>query len=207
MRKTDNYALSRDRAQEYFLGFDQEKLIARWHLRHDDEYLYVAFLGRDYQVCRKSGKVLRWDGNIAQFEETLSIFDFLCHEGEEKKISGVYAPVNSLKGTPPSVGVGTDFYGKTAKRFDSDPQGFCSACKALGAQQVEMGDLAFQFPVFDDMTAVLKFYFSDEDFPATVTLLWDYNTLDYIFYETVFYAAGALLHFILEEMDKTEKKT
>lgn len=207
MRKTDNYALSRDRAQEYFLGFDQEKLIARWHLRHDDEYLYVAFLGRGYQVCRKSGKVLRWDGNIAQFEETLSIFDFLCHEGEEKKISGVYAPVNSLKGTPPSVGVGTDFYGKTAKRFDSDPQGFCSACKALGAQQVEMGDLAFQFPVFADMTAVLKFYFSDEDFPATVTLLWDYNTLDYIFYETVFYAAGALLHFILEEMDKTEKKT
>ena len=207
MRKTDNYALSRDRAQEYFLGFDQEKMIARWKLKADEEYLCAVFLGREYKVCRKTGKVLRQDGSIAQFEETLSIFDFLCHEGEEKHLAGVYAPVNSLKGTPPSVGVGTDFYGKTAKRFDADPEGFCRACKALGAKQISMGDLAFQFPVFADMTVVLKFYFSDEDFPASVTLLWDYNTLDYLFYETVFYVAGALLHFILEEMDKSKAET
>ncbi len=197
----DNYTLSRDRAQAYFLGFDQQQLIRAWNLKHDENQLYVTFLGRPYGICRRSGRITRlWSGQQAGFEEVLSIFDFLCHCGEEKRLSGKFAPVNSLQGTPRTGGVGTDFHSKIADRFEQNPEAFRSACLALGGTPVDMGDMGFWFPVFDRVSVILKFYRADEDFPASLTLLWDDRTLDFIFYETVFYVAGFLCHCILEKM-------
>ena len=65
---------------------------------------------------------------------------------------------------------------------------------------MNMGDIGYQFSVFGQLQLILKFYHSDEDFPASVTLLWDKNTLQYIFYETTFYIAGFLLQKIQEYM-------
>ena len=130
------------------------------------------------------------------------IFDLLCHEGQEKWAAGRYAPVNSLKGAPKAGGVETNFHSAFAKRIDEDPQGFCSACKALGAQRVNMGDIGFRFPIFQELDVILKFYHSDEDFPAGLTFLWDENMLQFIHYETVFYIAGFLAHIILEKIKK-----
>lgn len=202
----NNYELSRDRAQAWFLRFDQQTLIRNWGLRHDAAYLYVTFLGKPYAIRRCDGVVTHvGDGTQAQFEEVLSIFDLLCHEGENKQLSAKFAPVNSLKGRPPTAGVDTNFYSKTAATFDREPELFRRACLAVGGVPVDMGDIGFRFPIFDSMTAILKFYRSDEDFPAGITLLWDENTLQYMFYETVFYVAGALLAQITEQMGKEKQ--
>ena len=197
----DNYAISRNRAQAYFLGFDQQALTETWKLSSDENFLYTEFLGRPYRICRKTGTVSRCGSDCqADFEETLSIFDFLCHEGTGKYASGRYAPVNSLKNRPRAIGVDTGFHTATAAAFDRDPEAFRLACIALGGTPVSMGDLGFRFPLFRELSVILKFYRSDEEFPASVTLLWDENTLQYIFYETVFYIAGSLLGSILDEM-------
>lgn len=196
----DNYQISRDRAQDFFLGFDQEAIIRAWGLERDENSLYVDFFGRKYAVCRKTGAVTRlWTGEQAGFGEVLSIFDLLCHEGGPKSVSGQYAPVNSLKGRPP-MGVGTDFHTGIASRFDRDPEAFRRACLSLGGSPVAMGDLGFRFPVFGGLSVILKFYHRDEDFPASLTLLWDENMLQFVFYETVFYMAGYLLGAIEENM-------
>ncbi len=197
----DNYQISRDRAQAYFLRFDQQTLIDTWQLAHDEACLNVSFLGRIYRICRKTGSVLRPDGSEADFEESLSIFDLLCHNGKNKCFSGQFAPVNSLKGCS-AVTVGTDFHSETASRFDRNWEAFQSACLSLGGTPMELGDLGFSFPVFAGLTVRLKFYRADEDFPASLVLLWDENTLQYIYYETVFYIAGFLLRSILDQMDK-----
>ena len=196
----DNYQLSRDRAQTYFLNFDQHAMVDAWNLCHDEQYLYPDFLGRPYRICRKTGSVFRPDGQEAGFEEALSIFDLLCHESPCKTLSGCFAPVNSLKGRPP-IGVGTNFHSEIASRFDQNQEIFRAACLALGGTPMSLGDLSFSFPVFGELTVRLKFYGSDEDFPASVVLLWDENMLQYVYYETVFYIAGFLLHQILEQMD------
>jgi len=199
----DNYALSRDRAQAYFLGFDQQAIIDAWGLQWDEESLYVHFLSRPYAIHRKTGRITRcFDGKQAGFNEVLSIFDFLCHESPEKTVSGRFAPVNSLKGGPKAGGVSTDFHTDAAQRFDRDPEGFARACQALGGTKVSMGDLGFQIPVFADVSVILKFYRSDEEFPASLTLLWDDHTLSFIYYETVFYIAGFLLASIQERMEE-----
>lgn len=58
---------------------------------------------------------------------------------------------------------------------------------------IAVGDIGFQFPLFVYLSVILKFYHSDEDFPASITQLGDKNLLRYIYYETVFYIAGFLL--------------
>ncbi len=199
----DNYEIARDRAQEYFLGFDQNAIIERWHLQYDEKYLYVDFLGRKYAVCRKTGRIDRlFDGRQAGFSEVLSIFDFLCHKGTDQFLTGKFAPVNSLRGCPVSAGVEMGFYAKTAKSFEENLEALAEACVALGGTLVPMGDVGFLLPVFGEIRAILKFYKSDEDFPASITFLWDENMLSYIFYETVFYVAGFILEAIREEIKR-----
>jgi hypothetical protein len=197
----NNYERSRDRAQNYFLGFDRQTIIDTWNLSSDADWMYVDFLHQTYRIHRETGCVQRCrDCSHAGFAETLSIFDLLCHQGSEKTVSGSFAPVNSLKNAPRAGGVATDFHSKTATVFDSDPEGFTRACLELGGQRVPMGDLGFRFRVFGDLDVILKFYHADEDFPASLTLLWDLETLSFIYYETVFYIAGFLLESIREQM-------
>jgi hypothetical protein len=197
----DNYAISKERAQRYFLSFDQEKLLRLWPLRHDENSIFITFLHRDYCICRRTGQVCRLeDMQAADYGEVLSIFDLLCHEGDQKQLSGQFAPVNSLNGCAKGAGVGTDFHSSIASRFDADAQSFRNACDKLGGTPVGMGDIGFEFPVFQNIKVILKFYHADEEFPASLTLLWDANMLQFVFYETVFYIAGCLLGMILEEM-------
>lgn len=197
----DNYAISKERAQRYFLSFDQEKLLRLWPLRHDENSIFITFLHRDYCICRRTGQVCRLeDMQAADYGEVLSIFDLLCHEGLEKTVTGRLAPVNSLKGNA-AVGVGTDFYGKFAARIDADPNLFCRACLACGGVPVGAGDMGFRFQIFAELPVVLKFYHGDEDFPASLTLLWEENMLEFVYYETVFYIAGVLLSRLEGEME------
>ena len=203
----DNYEKSKIRAQRYFLGFDQESLIRVWKLRHDEDNIYVTFLRNKYSLCRKTGAVTRLaDGTAAGYEEVLSILDLLCHEGTGKRISGKLAPVNSLKGSPKLGGVGTDFYATVASRFDRELPLFRKACIALGGQEIPAGDVGFRFSVFRNLTVTLKFYRADEDFPASVTLLWDENMLSFVYYETVFYIGGFLLSRLCRKMDELKGK-
>ena len=90
--------------------------------------------------------------------------------------------------------------GRCLQAVRQDPEKFRSACIALGGNPIDMGDIGFRFSVFADLPVILKFYHADEDFPASITLLWDANMLQFVLYETVFYIAGCLLEAILENM-------
>ena len=178
----DNYALSRDRAQQYFLQFDQEAFIKAWGLQADETSVFVTFLGGNYRICRKTGSI------------SLPV----------KFCTGRHAQVNSLPGSPKTGGVPTDFHSRTAAFFDEHFPAFEEAFLALGGMPVSLGDTAFRFTVFEDLTVILKFYHADEEFPPAMTLLWEENTLQYVYYETVFYIAGCLLGQIREKMRGTE---
>lgn len=195
----DNYILSRNRAQKYFLNFDQEKLIREMDLPYDENYLYVNFVTFPYRINRLTGVV---EKSIDQFQtvreanynEVLSIFDLLCHDGKNKTLSGVWAGVNNLKGRPNTIGVGTDFHAEISRVFDADIPAFKKACEALGGIAVPFGDIGYKIPIFRDFSIIIKFYYSDDEFPAQTTVLWDEHTLEFVYYETAFYIAGFVLH-------------
>jgi hypothetical protein len=74
----DNYEVSKLRAQKFFLGFDQEKIIRDWSLDHDQDYLYTTFFGQSYRVACATGIVEKSQDHFrtvceADFEEVLSI--------------------------------------------------------------------------------------------------------------------------------------
>lgn len=198
MRDRNNYFIQRDAAKKYFLKFDQEEIIKKWDLSFDRIYLYVTFVNEEYRIHRNTGTVekgFRESEGLreAGFEEVLSVFDLLCHGNRENGLSGEWAPVNSLKGRPPTAGVPEQNSGKYADLFDREPERFKAACEKLGGRPVDMGDVGYEFPVFADLKVRLKMYHADEEFPAQAILLWDMNTLEYMYYETVFYVKNWLI--------------
>lgn len=217
MERTGNYGIRREEAKKYFLTFDQQRIIERFGLEHNEEYLFLDFVGSRYGINRKNGEVERLTDagkksapaeihgvrpEPAGFEEVLSIFDLLCHEGQKPGMSGNWGPVNSLKNRPATIGVQTAASGKYADLFDRDVEAYERACQRLGGTAVKAGDVGYEIPVFREIRVRLKFYRSDEEFPAQITLLWDENTLAYVYYETTFYIMNYLYEKIAGIMEK-----
>ena len=195
---TDNYALALEQARLYFLKQNQLKLLSRPGVRVDGSSFCLTFLGADARVDRGTGvvscRLLDGSWEPAGFAQALSIYDWLCDQKEAAKAAGEYCPVHSLPGVYVRGSGLAMTGGKLTPLFDREPQKLRSACEAMGGEAVELGDVGYKLPVFPGLYVLLKFYHSDDDFPAVLTLLWDRNILDFIRYETVYYVAGCLMH-------------
>ena len=92
MARTNNYLIQAQQAKIRFLTYDQEKLIHKFNLKHDEQYLYINLLGDLYRICRKTGDLCRFcedqwlDANT--FEELLTLLDLLCDSRDDRWLSG-----------------------------------------------------------------------------------------------------------------------
>lgn len=205
--KQSNYEIMRDRMREQFLQYDQSGMIRKFNLRADADYLYIRFWGWNYRIGRQTGVVEGSnDGfvtcTIADYNESMSIYDVLCCSKPDCCLSGQFMPTSSLKGivqTGFNAGSGSMFQ-KYAESFDKNPEGLASACEVLGGKPEGRGDVAYRLQMFDFLPVLFSFWQSDEDFPAEVKLLFDENILSYMHYETVWFAVGALVRRLEEEM-------
>ena len=57
--RKSNYDITRDRVEGEFPQYDQETVIAKFHLAHDGEYICLRFAARDYRISRKTGRIER----------------------------------------------------------------------------------------------------------------------------------------------------
>ncbi|MCC8139276.1 MAG: DUF3786 domain-containing protein [Lachnospiraceae bacterium] len=193
-----NYEITRDRTELRFLEYDQQKMIDRFQLQHDEQYLYISFVGRDYRIHRATGRT-EWseDGfahaTHAGFNEVLSICDVLCDSREGCRLSGRFTKINNLKGTVRSSGLGEELYGNYAKYFDGKTPELRKACEELGGERQTIGDVSYLLHPFPFLPLVLQFWESDEEFPASLKFMWDENTLDFLHYETTYYVVGHVL--------------
>ena len=79
MNRTNNYEISKENARKLFLNWDQKRIIDRCGLRADEEFLYIEFLGQPFRILRATGEAENLaQGRAANFEEALSIYDYLC---------------------------------------------------------------------------------------------------------------------------------
>lgn len=53
-----NYEKVTEDWKKRFLDMDQERLIERFQLNHDGQWLYLRYLGQQLKLSRTSGKVL-----------------------------------------------------------------------------------------------------------------------------------------------------
>lgn len=201
-----NYETMRDRMQLKFLEYDQERMIEKFRLRHDDEYLYIRFVQRMYRIGRRTGKTEWSEDNFrsstaAGYNEAMSIFDLLCNSKEGCRLSGRFCDSSRLKGTVQSSDPGGNVFFQQTRYLDQKTEQLCQACEALGGQPGTVGDVSYILHPFESLPMMLQFWNSDEEFPANLKIMWDENVLDYVHYETTFFIAGHVLQRIREQME------
>ena len=191
----DNYDIQRQYAQKRFLSYDQQAIIQRFRLDHDEDFLYTRMFSIPYRMCRKTGLLERQEAGLWQdantFNEVLTLLDILCDARDDRRLSGQIQSTQSFGGQIHS-GLLELKKDSLAEAFDREIAGFCRACQALGGKAVAGGDRAYAIELMDGLCVTVQFWHADEDFPAQLQYFWDKNALQYIRYETMYYALGLL---------------
>ena len=204
MERRDNYAIQAQQAKQRFLTYDQEKIIAKLHLRSDEAWLYIPMLGRLYRIGREDGNFQRQAGETWQdantYEEVMTLLDLLCDSREDRHLSGRWKNMLSF---------GRMFHQNLleekdpwAEKFQAEPEKFRKACLALGGVAIPQGDIAYAIELFEGLRIGVQLWFGDEEFPPNLRYLWDENALMYLKYETMYFARALLLRRLQEEMEK-----
>ena len=196
-----NYETTKKESQKLFLKYDQQHMIDKFQLQHDDDFLYIEFIARRYRIDRRSGNV-EWkeDSDLwheAGFEEVLSIFDVLCYSKDGCHLSGNYCGISNVKGANLAAAPGNDMFAPSARAFDHHTDQLAAACEALGGTKSKVGDVSYLLPVFPFLSIQLQFWESDEEFPPQLKFMWDENILQFMHFETTFYVTGHVIERLL----------
>lgn len=193
----NNYKIQAEYARKIFLKYDQAKIIERFHLEHDEEFLFINFISSPYRIRRANGNAERMEGEKwmeADFHEVMSIYDMLCNENGCPVLAEKWTPIGNLGGMRnASAPVGANSFDRYGEFFAGKQESLAYACEHLGGRKAPMGDVAYYLPLFDFFPVYLRFYDADDEFPAQLQILWDTNTCRYIHYETTFYMTIVLL--------------
>ena len=204
-RRMSNYEISKRRTAKEFLKYDISGAIRRFVLKEDDDYIYLTFVSRDYRISKKTG-LCEWseDGFRTAvegvFNDSMTIYDVLGDSKEYCCLSGRYKNSMYISTKGSTRAPDTSFFQKDADLFDKQPEALRKACIALGGRPAGKGDVSYEIPLFPFLPVLLQFWCSDEDFPADLQIFMDENVLDYMRFETTFYAVGHLLDRIKESM-------
>lgn len=196
-----NYDIMRDDAARLFAQTDHSSAAARFGLQEQDGWLTLEFFGFPYRVSTSTGVAQRlvngaWE--TAGYNDAMTIYDLLGYSQPTCHAGGQMINTRSLHikmaSTAPST---TDLFARHGTLLGEHLEQLPAAFEAMGGTALKRGDASARFTVFADLKMQVQVWAADEDFPATVELFWDENVLQYMHYETVWYANG----FILNEIE------
>ena len=205
MARTNNYLIQAAHAKESFLTYDQEALIRKLHLDADSSFLYPVLFSRRYRLSRKTGDLDRetesgWE-DANTHEEVMTLLDLICDSRADRFVSGRWKNMADF-GRAFHQNLLENDRDPWAERFQAAPDRFRDACLRLGGKPLPIGDIAYSLEVFDGLPLLVQLWFGDEEFPASLRMLWDENALMYLKYETMYYARGLLLERLRAEMEE-----
>lgn len=208
IERTSNYEITKRRVQKDFLKYDQEKMIQKFALQSDEQYLYIRFIGHEYRICRTDGK-LEWSEHGTEpwtegnFNEALTIYDVLCDSKEGCQAAGEYVNLKSLSTLQSSAKtLGDGLSDGKDQIFDHREKELAEICEKLGGKRAGKGDVAYEIPLFDFLSCRIQFWNSDEDFDAVLNIFMDKNILQFMKYETVWYAKSHLMDRLAEKLEE-----
>lgn len=95
---------------------------------------------------------------------------------------------------------GDGLFGRYEAEFDQKDAALSAACAKLGGVPDGKGDVAYRIPMFPFLDVMLQYWDSDDEFPASLQLFVDERMIDFMHYETVWFALSYLLERIRELM-------
>ena len=201
MARVNNYLIQAQQAKTRFLTYDQQKLIRKFDLQFDSEYLYVNLLCKQYRITRTTGDLQRRDGETwndgNSYEEVMTLLDLLCDSRDDRSLAHTWQNMQTF-GLQFHQNLLEEPRDPTAERFDRNPQLLHRAAKALGADVIKGGDMGYAFELFEGLKIGLLFWHGDDEFAPRVRYLWDANAKQYIRYETMYFAVTLLRRRIRE---------
>ena len=205
-RRMSNYDIMKRRMQSEFVRFDQDAMIEKFGLRADADAICLRFVGREYRISRADGAVV-WSADgfettrEADYNEAMTIYDVLCYSKPGCRASGRFVNMSALSSIQGgSVTSNGSMLRSAVDALDRHRDRIAEACERLGGVPDEKGDVSYRLPMFDFLPIILRFWASDEEFPASLDIFLDANMLDFMHYETVWFAVIHAISRVREEM-------
>lgn len=200
--KLSNYEQMKERMSGAFLKCDQKDMIRRLSLDYDQTYLYICFLGREYRINRLTGSV-SWSKDSfiteesANYNEVMTIYDVLTYSEKRRALAHEWINIESLSPIQNgSMKKGSSLFWNFEQYFDGKTRSLANACEMLGGRRIGKGDAAYELDMFAFLPIALRFWESDEEFPASLQILADKNILAYMHYETLMFAVTHMLNLL-----------
>jgi len=207
--RPSNYDIMRDRMELEFAKYDQMEMIRKFSLRYDKDFFYLRFVGRNYRINRTNGRT-EWYSDAeknfihAGYNESMTIFDVLAWSKPGCHLAGRFVPAGDLPGTTKSASAAGNLFSRQSGIFAGRCEALREACRKLGGIPGTVGDVSSIIPVFDFLPAMLQFWDADEEFDAVLKFMWDYNTTDFMHFETMAFATMHLIDRLKEIVEGFE---
>lgn len=206
--RISNYERQAEAARKLFLTYDQERILLRYDLAADRQWIFLTYLNVPCRISRESGQVEeqqedgRWKW-CDSFHTVMTVYDLLCYSRGEQVpaaagrwcTAGSFMPVTS-----PDAGTFAKRYGAC---FQDHTEELKTACAGMGGRiekSIAGADVTCRIPVISSFPMLLQFWEGDEEFEPKVMILWDENALEFLHFETLFYLQEDLLKRLSEKM-------
>ena len=188
----DNYERLYTQSREHFLTFDQRPMLDWYGLDHDEKNIYFHLLGREAALERTTGEIV-CAGERAGFNEACAVYDLLSRAGNKPKLAGRWVGIAELGGN--TAIYHTETLRPDLRALEGRLDRAKELCRSWGGVEQKQGDLSFIVPFTEFFPVWIQFWEGEEelDIPSRFNCIWDANTLDFMFYETTWYARGYLL--------------
>ncbi|MDO4519191.1 MAG: DUF3786 domain-containing protein [Eubacteriales bacterium] len=204
MNRTDNYQKVRDDWKQKFLGMDHKGLAKRFHLKIDEENLYITYYSHPFAIDRKTGEITRLDlpEKIVGFDTALLFYTMFHYAVEEPSPSGILVPFREVKRVYPfEAAYRNTTLKQIEERFTGKAEELRNACEMLGGIPMKQGDAGYKIESLPGLYVAVTFWDADDEFEAQANMLFDSNITDYMHEESVVSVAMDALYYLTDAID------
>ena len=202
-----NHDMITENERSAFLAMDQDMLIKKFHIEHDQDYFYFKVFAKDYKLDRENGHITSRDAFApVPHDVKMLIYNLFSHtpdQTEAAKLSGNWSNLVQLGGMLAAGHVNKLKTPEALKPFYDKVPELKEICKSLGGEEKKGGDVSFVIPVLDFFPIWFQYWDADDEFPANVQFLFDSNALDFYHFEILHHTAvylKGLLETMLQQM-------
>lgn len=154
--------------------------------------LTVSLFGQEHTLAHPDGSIEFPDHHQVSLVTHILLLHYLIG-ATGKPLTGEFVSYKDIPG-------GDKYFSVFKKRvempvlsaYGENPEGFGAACSGLGGARVDMGDAAFRFQAFPMVPITYVFWRGEEEFPASLQVLFDASIKDYLPLEDIVFLAEML---------------
>ena len=206
--KTDrsNYEQVIETWRKKFLEMDQEELIRKFHLKADEEALYITYFSKEFRIDRKNGWITE-QGVRPGFDTLMNIYNTFYYSSDHPQASGNLVAFRQVKRVYPfEAAYRRTIISRLQEVFSGKTDALKRACEALGGTPLPQGDVGYVLPVFPFLNIAVLFWDKDDEFDAQANMLFDSEITEFMHEENVVCVAADAVYYLTKAAGFTPEK-